>query len=294
MTEVTLWYPVISRPGSSASWPPEPAVGCIALDPVDGLTWVTSGTKTPDGAFVLEEPGDFVAAAVPFPSVRALAPISATRAIAFEVYSPHREELGARLSPILGLHAGTLGDPGDRTSIAVVEFPNESPAWLSFVSSGMIVFGTKAIENFLAGEARGYELVAHELAHLWFGVSLRAQGPAARWLTESFAEYYAWRALGSARGAEAADKYVHYAQTESAQNPRRIDTLDFSDELVYTRGALAVRALASTVGEARFDATLRGMVERHGTWSVAALFDALSTSGAPEGALRDYRAAWGI
>ncbi len=168
----------------------------------------------------------------------------------FDVLSPSAQELRKQLASLVTLHAEPLGAPRVR-DVSVVEFPTAADNWLSFVSSGLIVFSDGAIEHFERDDPRGVEIVAHELAHLWFGVSLRAEGPAARWLTESFAEYYAWRALARARGDAAVAPFVTAATEEAAAHPTPLRDLGFADELVYTRGALGVRALATAVGRRR-------------------------------------------
>lgn len=292
LTEVTLWYPVLPFAGGDAFWPPEPAIARIRLPRVEGLTWVTSGQRTAEGTFRVDPPGDLVVVGVPAGAFRVSVPVGERR-VAFDVFSPRSERLAAELAPIVKRFGERLGVREDAT-VSVVEFDSGKKNWLSFVSSGLIVFNATSVSSFLDAELRGYEIVAHELAHLWFGVALRPEGPSVRWLVESFAEYYAWRAVAQVHGEAAARTFVERAEQASASHPVRIDALGFGDELVYSRGALAVAALARAVGAERLDAVLRDLGRRRGGWSVAALFAALSAAGASESALGAYRARWGI
>ena len=175
--------------------------------------------------------------------------------------------------------------------ISIVEFPTAAKNWLS---SGLIVFSDGAIEGFENDDTKAFELIAHELAHLWFGVSLRAEGPAARWLSESFAEYYAWRAVAALRGDLAAKRFIDQSTAESSGHAVPLRSLGFEDELVYTRGALGVRALASAVGEPMLDRAIHRLSAEHLPWSVDSLIAELARQHMNPQVLHAYREEWGI
>ena len=291
LTEVTAWYPVIGLAGATSPWPVRPAIARIKLPDLPGLTWATSGRRLSDRTVRVDPPGDLVIVAVDSPVVRLALPTVAPGTLELDILSPHASLLETRLPTLLAVHVDGLGAPRIDT-VSVVEL-RASTSWLSFVSSGLIVFSRAAVESLGHDEARGVALVAHELAHLWFGVTLRAEGPGARWLTESFAEFYAWRALARAQGASAVQTFIARATADSAAHPTPLRSLGFDDELVYTRGALGVRALAAAVGERVLDSTLRRLIADRRPWRVDALFDALDAEGASRPAIQAFRETWG-
>lgn len=120
--------------------------------------------------------------------------------------------------------------------------------------------------NHLSPEWETQRLIAHELAHQWFGNSVTVSSWKDIWLHEGFACYAEWiwseesGSLSAARRARDA-----WAGLSAGPEDIRIGTpgpSDMFDDRVYKRGACALHALRETVGNKRFFATLREWTSR--------------------------------
>jgi aminopeptidase N len=135
-----------------------------------------------------------------------------------------------------------------------------------------------------AGPSRG--LVAHELAHQWFGDSVSVSAWRDVWLNEGFAEflqtYYVTEVLG---GRSMQDWLVDTYQAFSSEKGPWMLSIDdpgptrLFDGAVYLRGSMAVQALRHRIGDVAFWTLLRTWLSQrgHGNGSVAD-FEALATS----------------
>jgi aminopeptidase N len=137
-------------------------------------------------------------------------------------------------------------------------------------AQGMSVFGA----NYLDGVDE--RLVAHELAHQWFGNSLTLGAWKDIWLHEGFACYAEWL-WSEASGGESADELAQRHWQRLADKPHDLVLTDpqpesMFDDRVYKRGALTLHALRRTIGDPSFVELLRAWVAtyKHATVSTEA------------------------
>ncbi len=148
-------------------------------------------------------------------------------------------------------------------------------------AQSLSVFG----RNHLDGTGRMERLVAHELAHQWFGNSLTAARWSDIWLHEGFACYAEWL-WSQSSGGETADVLArrHHGRLASlAQDLVVADPgpdLMFDDRL-YKRGALALHVVRTHLGDERFFVALREWVaqNRFGTVTTVMLEEHLRRYG---------------
>jgi aminopeptidase N len=162
-------------------------------------------------------------------------------------------------------------------------------------AQGAAIFG----ENHVDGEGGSERLIAHELAHQWFGNSVGLAAWKHIWLNEGFACYAEW--LWSERAGRAtADSLARRYHAGLAELPQDIlvgdpgPALMFDDRL-YKRGALTLHALRLTVGDAAFFELLAAWTERHrhGTVTTADFRSlAASVTGAGPEVLDELFDAW--
>jgi alanyl aminopeptidase len=134
-------------------------------------------------------------------------------------------------------------------------------------------------------------LVAHEVAHQWFGDLVTLGWWDDVWLNESFATFMTWKALETWRpdAEAAADAAVEVDRvmrldalttTRAVRQPlaRPEDVHGQFDALSYVKGAAAMRGVERLVGEARFRKAIRGYLQAraHATGDTAAVVAALS------------------
>ena len=172
--------------------------------------------------------------------------------------------------------------PFDSYTVVVTDDDLEIP----LEAQGLSVLGA----NHVDGARRSERLVAHELAHQWFGNSLTAGRWQDVWLHEGFACYAEW--LWSERsGGWTADRCARAAWTRLSALPQDLLLADPGPELmfddrVYKRGALALHAVRGLVGDAVFFGLLRtwSSTHRHGTVTTTGFVAHCAGVGGPEAA----------
>lgn len=143
-------------------------------------------------------------------------------------------------------------------AVVVTDDPLEIPLEAQSVS----IFGS----NLCRTDWGAQRLVAHELAHQWFGNSLTALHWRDIWLHEGFACYSEWL-WSEASGGRTAQMHAREQWTRLSRLPQDIllgdpGRADMFDDRVYKRGALLLHAIRLTVGEATFVAVLRTWTAR--------------------------------
>jgi aminopeptidase N len=148
-------------------------------------------------------------------------------------------------------------------------------------AQGLSIFG----RNHVDGEGGSLRLIAHELAHSWFGNSLTASNWKHIWLHEGFACYAEWLWSEVSGGPKA-----HRIAEQQWNRLRALDQ-DFAigdpgpdlmfDDRLYKRGALTLHAVRLTIGDAAFFEMLRTWTAeyRHGSVTTE-LFSAHASASA--------------
>jgi len=130
-------------------------------------------------------------------------------------------------------------------------------------SQGLATFGA----NHADGKGGAERLVAHELAHQWFGNSVGLTEWKDIWLNEGFACYSEW--LWSERkGGPSADTLARQYRRSLASRPLDLvlgdpGPKDMFDDRVYKRGALTLHALRLSLGDDSFFDLLRAWTAQH-------------------------------
>jgi aminopeptidase N len=130
-------------------------------------------------------------------------------------------------------------------------------------AQGISIFGA----NHCDGRRSSERLIAHELAHQWFGNSVTARRWRDIWLHEGFACYaeWLWSEESGGRTADEWARHFHQRLSDSPQDLLLSDPgpRDMFDDRVYKRGALTLHALRGVIGDDSFFALLRDWTARH-------------------------------
>lgn len=153
--------------------------------------------------------------------------------------------------------------------------------------------------DMVTGDRANEDLVAHELAHHWFGNLVSVSQWSDLWLHEGFASYSEWLWLEHTQGAEALNEKAAETRQWLSTQPGVTIGAPPQDDLfhgqVYLKGALALHELRGKVGDEAFFGGIRTYLERHkgegaSNPTIADLQRAVEeSSGQP---LEDFFQAW--
>ena len=168
-----------------------------------------------------------------------------------------------------------FGDyPFDDYTVVITDDPLEIP----LESQSLSTFG----RNFASSDWDCVRLVAHEMAHQWFGNAVTARDWHDIWLHEGFACYAEWL-WSEESGRSSADEEAELHHAKLAGLDQDLVLADpgpalMFDDRVYKRGALTLHALRRRVGDHDFFDILQSWVERHaGGNATTADFEALAS-----------------
>jgi aminopeptidase N len=122
----------------------------------------------------------------------------------------------------------------------------------------------------LYNDSPGHVLVAHELAHQWFGNSVSLERWPDIWLNEGFATWAEWRWQQSVGGPETAARLDRLYKTPAGDarfwnpppgDPGRPSKL--FDRTIYDRGAMTLEVLRQQIGDDTFMTLLSEWTDRY-------------------------------
>ena len=288
------WF-VLSEPAGADTWfpsnnhPLDKATFSLEVTVPDGLEVVSSGVMTgldlgTDGATYTWEASDPIAPYLVALAIGDFDRVEDSTVAGVPVVNYFDRHVGAsdraifdRQPEMLEFFSGLFGDyPFDVYGALVLE-TEQVPAALE--TQTLSTFGTQIL---VLGEA----VVAHELAHQWFGDSVSVADWGDVWLNEGFAIYGQWMWAEYTRGADALDGEVVAAYramagaglssaSEAAGYEQARDLFpppgsppadDLFNQSVYLRGGLTLHALRLRLEDPIFFELLEtwAMEHRHG------------------------------
>ena len=200
-----------------------------------------------------------------------------------------RQQSSADLSlAVWGAYSTTYGQL-PITEIHLVAAPRSMPA------GGMGMLGNVLLADdiFFTHTYLLDQGIAHEMAHSWWGNLSSGVFDEMSFMSEAFAEYSGWRALGELRGpAERARGMRMNAVWYMYRTPAGQDVAPLSTDVAqkpgfvyvtYHKGPVVLRMLEEQTGTTLFTSALQALIARgYGQTSMARLADEVSKLGGPD------------
>lgn len=186
----------------------------------------------------------------------------------------------AQLGPLLTASSGFLGRPWPWPKLDVVVVPDLRGA---MENPGLITIAADIAHHAVteSGRAHVERVLAHELAHIWFGTWITPASWSELWLSEGLATWMSDRVTRAARrlrtdSARIVERQAAYALDElgaRALRPAAVATArELFDELTYHKGAAVMSALESWLGSATVADGLNRYLDAH-PWGTATTDD---------------------
>jgi aminopeptidase N len=281
-TGAPSWFPCNDRPDDKATYQVQVTTASQYRVVANGrLAGVVHSGSTSTWSYVQDVPMATYLATVQIGVYQRVELPGGAGGVPLVVVAPARRVAAARVAlgrqdAMMALFGRLFGPyPFGSYTVVVTEDRLEIPV----EAQGVSMFGS----NHLDWDWSGERLIAHELAHQWFGNSLTLGDWRDIWLHEGFACYAEWL-WSEGSGGRSADAHARSWHVRLARLPQDVvladpGPADLFDDRVYKRGALTVHALRLLVGDEVFFAVVQEWVARfrHGTVSTAG-FVALASS----------------
>ncbi len=197
---------------------------------------------------------------------------------------------------LLPYYENYFGQPYPLDKLDLIGIPDFSAGAME--NLGAITFRENALlvdekNSALSSRTRVVNIVAHEMAHLWFGDLVTMKWWDDLWLNEAFATWMAdkaedvlkpeWRIWDDfaveRAGTLDADAIVATRSVQSPVNSPN-DALEMFDEITYSKGAALLRMLETYLGEDKFQKGIQTYMKAHAfaNASTTDLWDALSSA----------------
>jgi puromycin-sensitive aminopeptidase len=197
---------------------------------------------------------------------------------------------------LLPYYENYFGQPYPLDKLDLIGIPDFSAGAME--NLGAITFRENALlvdekNSALSSRTRVVNIVAHEMAHLWFGDLVTMKWWDDLWLNEAFATWMAdkaedvlkpeWRIWDDfaveRAGTLDADAIVATRSVQSPVNSPN-DALEMFDEITYSKGAALLRMLETYLGEDKFQKGIQAYMKTHAfnNASTNDLWDALSSA----------------
>ena len=255
------WFPCNDRPSNKASYRIELATPARYLTVANGaLVHVHQGASRTLWVYEQPEPMATYLATVQIGRYRS--EMLSTSPVTMTVEVPARLALAARAAlarqgEMMAAFIRLFGPYPFRQYVVVV---TDDPLEIPLESQGLSTFGA----NHMRTDWQSQRLIAHELAHQWFGNALTLRHWRDIWLHEGFACYSEWL-WSEASGGRSAQSHAVEHWRRLAGLPQDLILADptrehMFDDRVYKRGALLLHALRGQLGDRAFFDMLREWV----------------------------------